>query len=69
MTRARRSSLDLPRTIENLKRGRDGAISVCAAVRPFSEDYNKAQAVTSAIDDLAEALTGDRELFWLKGHG
>jgi hypothetical protein len=31
-------------------------------------EYEAANKVTEAIDDLAELLTGDREHFWLKMH-
>ena len=69
MSRGRRSSFTVPEVLECLKAGRDGAVKVMAGVRPFGDTYKKALALTEAVDDLAEDLTGDRETFWDKGHG
>jgi len=69
MSRRKRSALDLSLTLSNLKTGRSGAIAVMASTKPFGDRYRLAQAVTKAIDDLVEDVTGDRELFWTKPHG
>ena len=42
-------------------------IDVLRIVKPMGTVYNAASAVMSAIDSLAELLTGDREYFWDKG--
>jgi hypothetical protein len=69
MSKGRRSPFRTPDALEKLRVGRDGAIMVCAGSKPFGDTYNKARALKEAIDDLAEDLTGDRELFWTKPHG
>ncbi|MEX3008930.1 hypothetical protein [Hoeflea sp. TYP-13] len=66
MSKGRRSSFSIPAAIEKLDTGRKGALAVMAGSRPFKERYKKARAVTEAIDDLAQDLTGDRERFWEK---
>ena len=44
-------------------------IGLHAKVKPFSYDYGALSRVNEAIDDLAEAWTGDRTYFHPKGHG
>jgi hypothetical protein len=68
-----RSSLIAPTEkqdlIEALARARSLIIR-CSSGEPVgSERYQRCHAVTTAIDRLAESLTGDRELFWAKPHG
>lgn len=67
MSRGRRSHYIKSEALELLKEGRHGAAKVLAGSPPFKDRYKKALAVTEAIDDLVEDLTGDRELFWEKG--
>lgn len=69
MSKGRRSSYVLPDTLEKLRIGRDGAVAVLAGTQPFNDRYKKAAAITQAIDDLVEDLTGNRELFWAQPHG
>ena len=69
MSRGRRVAFRKDEVLEMLRIGRDGATRVLAGSPPFKERYNKASAILRAIDDLAEDLTGDRELFWDKPHG
>ncbi len=69
MSRGRRSSFQTPEVLKKLEIGRKGATTVMAGSPPFKDRYKKALAVTQAIDDLAFELTGDKELFWDKGHG
>ncbi len=69
MSRGRRASFAVPDALKKLEVGRKGATTVMAGSQPFKNRYNKARAVTEAIDNLVEDLTGDRELFWEKAHG
>lgn len=69
MSKGRRTYFMTSEAIENLEQGRAGAAKVQAGSPPFHDRYNKARAVTEAIDDLIEDLTGDRENFWGKPHG
>ncbi len=69
MSKGRRSSYPLEDVLKQLETGRAGATRVQAGSQPFHDRYNKAKAITDAIDDLAFELTGDKELFWDKGHG
>lgn len=69
MSRGKRSSFITSEALEKLEQGRNGAVTVKAGSPPFHERYNKACAVTKAIDDLVEDLTGDREKLWVKPHG
>jgi len=69
MSKGRRSPYKLEDVLELLEAGRAGAVRVKAGSQPFKERYNKANAVSEAIDDLAENLTGERERFWAKPHG
>ena len=52
-----------------LDRTRDLTISFRSAQKFGSDAMAKADALTGAIDGMAEELTGDRTLFHLKGHG
>jgi hypothetical protein len=69
MSKARRSYIDIETTLAGLQKGRQAALAVCAGTKPASDLYNRASALLDAIDDLAEALTGERETFWIKPHG
>ncbi len=69
MSKGRRSPYKLDDVLEQLEAGRAGAIRVMAGSQPYKDRFNKAKAVSAAIDDLAEDLTGERERFWAKPHG
>lgn len=45
---------------------RRGAIKAQTSLSSQSETYRLCNVLTEAVDDLAEHLTGDRELFWGK---
>lgn len=64
MTNAKRSSFQIDPVLEQLKTGRQGAITVMTGTKPFGETYKLALAVNAAIDALAKDLTGDGEYFW-----
>ena len=55
---------DKKRALELLKTGREAAGIVCIYTKPFGPEYKKALEVSKSIDDLAEALTGNKEYFW-----
>ena len=52
-----------------LERARDFAIQFRSAQSFGSDAMAKADALTEAVDGMAEELTGDRKYFHLKGHG
>ena len=52
-----------------LGRARDFAIQFRSAQRFGSDAMAKADALSEAIDGMAEQLTGDRQHFHLKSHG
>ena len=54
---------DKDQALELLRSGRKGANAVCVHTKPFGPEYKLALQVSKAIDDLAEALTGDRGFF------
>ncbi|MEX3008379.1 hypothetical protein [Hoeflea sp. TYP-13] len=64
MSKGRRSAFNTPEILEQLEKGRKGALAVMAGSPPFRDRYKKALAITEAIDELTEELTGDREHFW-----
>ncbi|WP_136661820.1 hypothetical protein [Nitratireductor sp. XY-223] len=68
-TKPRRAYYVKDEALKMLETGRKGAIKVSGGERFSSPEAKAARAVANAIDDLVEALTGDRELFWDKGHG
>ena len=55
---------DKKRALGLLKSGREAAGIICINTKPFGPEYKKALEVSKSIDDLAEALTGDKEYFW-----
>ena len=67
--RTGRGVINTKAVLLSLKEGRSGAIRVCREAKINSPEYKAAQAVTEAIDDLAEKLTGNREFFWTVPHG
>jgi hypothetical protein len=52
-----------------LERTRDLAISFRSAQKFGSDAMSKSDALTQAIDGMAEQLTGDRTHFHMKAHG
>lgn len=52
--------------LENLGKGRAGAIQILSSAKIGSPEYTFAGYVCDAIDDLAERLTGDRSHFHSK---
>ena len=67
--RTHRSELppDVAGIVEALRVCRHSMTEVQGKVRPFGPVYRAADAMLTAIDGLAELLTGDREHFWAKG--
>ena len=66
--RSQRGYVDTAVVLECLKIGRDGCVRVRREAKINSDEYEKAGATMKAIDGLAEQLTGDPELFWIKMH-
>lgn len=54
--------------LAELNRTRSYICDLNGAVQPFSYDYGAVNRVRDAIDDLAEAWTGDRTYLHLKPH-
>ncbi len=52
-----------------LERARDLTIRFKSAQEFGSDAYSKGDALTEAIDGMAELLTGERTHFHLKAHG
>ena len=48
---------------------RDACIEALRRAPPTDEIAKRTRALTDAIDDVVEVLTGNREHFWLKPHG
>jgi hypothetical protein len=48
---------------------RDACIAVCRAAPIKGLDYRTASELKERIDDAVEALTGNRQAFWLQPHG
>lgn len=47
---------------------RQACIAACTKAPVGGPEYLAASQAMAAVDDLAEALTGDRTLFWSKPH-
>ncbi|KZM49164.1 hypothetical protein [Labrenzia sp. OB1] len=62
--RSRRGLINKTEVLQKLQTGRAGAVQVCAQAEIGSKEYKLAGYVQEAIDDLADKLTGDREVFW-----
>lgn len=56
------------RLLDALRAARYEANLACADLKISGDVYQKLSALTRAIDDVAEAIGGDRELFWNKPH-
>ncbi len=69
MSRGRRAAFQTTDVLKKLEIGRKAATTVKAGSQPFKDRYNKARAVSEAIDDLVEDLTGDWGWFRGKPHG
>jgi hypothetical protein len=48
---------------------RNACIEALRKAPPTDEIAQRTRALTGAIDDVAEILTGSRDHFWLKPHG
>lgn len=66
--RTQRGHINKEQVLKKLQAGRQGAIQVHTEANINSDAYRAATAVTGAIDDLAEQLTGDVTFFHLKPH-
>ncbi|WP_372574972.1 hypothetical protein [Ruegeria jejuensis] len=64
--RTQRGFVNKAEALEMLATGRSGVIKVSTQAKIKSPEYKAAQNVLSAIDVLAEKLTGDPEHFHLK---
>ncbi len=64
--RTQRGFVQVDKALEKLGTGRGGAIQVQTQARISSPEYRAAGKVIEAVDELAAALTGDREHFHLK---
>lgn len=64
--RTQRGFINKAEALEKLAAGRSGAIQVSTQANIKSPEYRAAQNVLTAIDVLAEKLTGDTEHFHLK---
>lgn len=64
--RTRRRYVKKAEVLEKLRIGRNGAIQTCTEAKIDTPEYSAAIAVIDAIDDLTEALIGDRTHFHLK---
>ncbi len=69
-SRSRRSfgAPDAREALAALESCRRAMVAVCAKAPVGSQVYRAADAVLTAIDDMAGAITGDRERFWTPGH-
>lgn len=54
------------RLLAAMKETRRRSEAACAETRIGSPQYRALEALHKAIDDAAEALTGDREALWRK---
>lgn len=68
MSPRRSGVINKKRALEQLEVGRAGAIQINREAKINSDEYRKASAMIDAIDDLTEALTGDRTHFHTKPH-
>lgn len=66
--RTQRGHVNKEQVLKKLYIGRQGAIQVRTEAKTSSDEYRAATAVTQAIDELAQQLTGDDEYFHLKPH-
>jgi len=64
--RTQRGFVNKAEALEKLGAGRSGAIQVNTQAKIKSPEYRATQNVLTAIDVLAEKLTGDPEHFHLK---
>ena len=66
--RTRRGTIKKSEVLTKLEVGRRGAVQVCTEAKINSDEYRRAGAVLTTIDDLTEELTGDRSHFHAKGY-
>jgi predicted urease superfamily metal-dependent hydrolase len=62
------SGLELERVLETVRQARAEIIRAEAVSAIGSPHYQALERFREATNDLAEALTGDREHFWKKPH-
>lgn len=68
MSQRRSGGIDKKRALEQLKVGRAGAVQIRREAKISSDTYRRAGVMLDAIDDLTEALTGDRAHFHTTPH-
>lgn len=64
--RTKRGFIKKDEVLKQIKVGRDGALQTHREAKINSPEYRAASEVTTAIDRLAEQLTGDRGYFHIK---
>lgn len=52
-----------------IEAARHASVRICTEARIGGAEYEAAGKAMQALDDLAGALTGNREMFWSKPHG
>lgn len=62
------SGLERERVLEAVRQARGEIIRAEAKIEIGSPHYRALERFREATNDLAEALTGDREFFWKKPH-
>jgi hypothetical protein len=54
--------------LEKLRPARQMLVKICTEYPIHSDAYRKAAEAMAATDEVAEALVGDRQFFWDRGH-
>lgn len=67
--RTKRGNVKTHKILPKLADGRYAAIQVCSEAKINSKEYQSARELSTAIDNLAEILTGDLTYFHLKAQG
>lgn len=52
-----------------IEAARRASVRICTEAKIGGAEYEAAGKAMAALDDLAGALTGNREIFWSKHHG
>ncbi len=68
MSRTRTSHTDAQPVLTELRKAREAALTVRGENIQSSDQYGRATVLLHAIDNLAEAITGDPETLWSKPH-
>lgn len=66
MSKSVRSYTEAEPALLELGKARETALAVRAGSDLTSDRYGRATVLLDAIDNLAEAITGDRETLWIK---